>query len=182
MAKDGTNRGGYRPGSGRKSKPLIEKINEGKTESKAKFDTLLPEPAEFIGDDMPPVKEYLKAKQKNGKDLVAEEVYKETWQWLRDNGCEKLVSPQLLEQYAMSVSRWIQCEEAISEFGFLAKHPTTGNAIASPYVSMSQSFMKQVNQVWFQIFQVVKENSSVGYGGANPQDDLMERLLKARKT
>lgn len=42
--------------------------------------------------------------------------------------------------------------------------------------------MKQVNQVWFQIFQVVKENSSVGYGGANPQDDLMERLLKARKT
>ena len=126
--------------------------------------------------------DYLKAKQKNGKDLVAEEVYKETWQWLRDKGCEKLVSPQLLEQYAMSVSRWIQCEEAISEFGFLAKHPTTGNAIASPYVSMSQSFMKQVNQVWFQIFQVVKENSSVGYGGANPQDDLMERLLKARKT
>ena len=101
---------------------------------------------------------------------------------MRDKGCEKLVSPQLLEQYAMSVSRWIQCEEAISEFGFLAKHPTTGNAIASPYVSMSQSFMKQVNQVWFQIFQVVKENSSVGYGGANPQDDLMERLLKARKT
>ena len=33
----------------------------------------------------------------------------------------------------MSVSRWIQCEEAISEFGMLAKHPTTGNAIASPY-------------------------------------------------
>ena len=81
----------------------------------------------------------------------------------------------------MSVSRWIQCEEAISEFGFLAKHPTTGNAIASPYVAMSQSFMKQVNQVWFQIFQVVKENSSVGYGGPNPQDDMMERLLKARK-
>src|SRR5574344_1276444 len=181
MAKDGTNRGGYRPGSGRKSKPLIEKINEGKTKLKAKFDTLLPEAAEFIGDDMPPVKEYLKAKQKNGKDLVAEEVYKETWQWLMDKGCEKLVSAQLLEQYAMSVSRWIQCEEAISEFGFLAKHPTTGNAIASPYVSMSQAYMKQVNQIWYQIYSIIQDNGSAEIDELDPQDLMMERLLKARK-
>ena len=179
MAKDGTRRGGARPGSGRKPKPMIEKINEGIEKRSSNFD-LFPEPSDIEGFDMPPVKDYLKAKQKNGKDIVAEEVYKETWQWLRTKGCEKLVSPQLIEQYAMSVSRWIQCEEAISEFGFLAKHPTTGNAIASPYVAMSQSFMKQVNQVWFQIFQVVKENASNGYGGITPQDDLMEKLLKVR--
>jgi hypothetical protein len=88
------------------------------------------------------------------------------------------VSTQLVEQYAMSVSRWIQCEECISEFGFLAKHPTTGNAIASPYVSMSQQYMKQVNQVWYQI---VKENCSVEWQGATPQDDVMERLLNTRR-
>jgi hypothetical protein len=81
----------------------------------------------------------------------------------------------------MSVSRWIQCEEAISEYGFLAKHPTTGNAIASPYVAMSQSYMKQVNQTWFQIFQIVKENCSVEFNGTSPQDDVMERLLSAKK-
>ena len=92
-----------------------------------------------------------------------------------------LVNNQLIEQYAMSVSRWIQCEEAISEFGFLAKHPTTGNAIASPYVAMSQTYMKQVNQVWYQIYQIVKENCSTEYGESTPQDDLMERLLRARK-
>ena len=63
---------------------------------------------------------------------------------------------------------------------FLAKHPTTGNAIASPYVSMSQQYMKQVNQVWYQIYQVVKENCSVAWQGATPQDDVMERLLRAR--
>ena len=176
MAKDGTSRGGARIGAGRKPKPKVERINEGK----AKKDTTFPELPDIKGVDMQPVKDYLKAKQKNGKDLVAEQVYKETWNWLRERGCEKNVSPQLIDQYAMSVSRWIQCEEAISEFGFLAKHPTTGNAIASPYVAMSQSFMKQVNQVWFQIFQIVKENSSLGYGGSNPQDDLMERLLNAR--
>lgn len=58
-----------------------------------------------------------------------------------------LVPAQLIEQYAMSVSRWIQCEEYITEFGFLAKHPTTGNAMPSPYVAMSQTYMKQVNNI-----------------------------------
>ena len=93
------------------------------------------------------------------------------------NGLDAL---QLVEQYAVSVSRWIQCEECISEYGFLAKHPTTGNAIASPYVSMSQQYMKQVNQIWYQIYQVVKENCSVEWQGSTPQDDVMERLLRAR--
>ena len=29
----------------------------------------------------------------------------------------------------MSAARRIQCEEAVTEYGFLAKHPTTGSAI-----------------------------------------------------
>lgn len=177
MAKDGTARGGARVRSGRKSKALIDKINDGMSAEVIE----LPEPTSFEGVAVPPVKEYLKAKQKNGIDLCAEDVYIETWIWLKERGCERLVSTLLIEQYAMSVSRWIQCEERISEYGFLAKHPTTGNAIASPYVSMGQSYMKQVNQIWYQIFQVVKENCSVEWKGGTPQDDVMERLLKARK-
>ncbi len=176
MAKDGTNRGGARVGAGRKSKALTEKINDGV--SAMVID--LPEPSDIEGGDMPPMKEYLKAKQKSGKDFCAAEVYAETWNWLKERGCERLVSVQLVEQYAMSVSRWIQCEECISEFGFLAKHPTTGNAIASPYVSMSQAYMKQVNQIWYQLFQIVKENCSIEWQGATPQDDVMERLLRTR--
>ena len=177
MAKDGTRRGGARAGAGRKPKALADKINEGISATIIE----LPETPTMEGVDVPPVKDYLKTKQKNGKDMCAEEVYKSTYLWLKKRHCEKLVSTQLLEQYAMSVSRWVQCEEAISEFGFLAKHPTTGNAMQSPYVAMSQNYMKQVNQVWFQIYQVVKDNCSSDIGGANPQDDLMERLLQARK-
>ena len=176
MAKDGTARGGPRTGAGRKPKALADKVAQGMA-----ADVLeLPEPPAIDGADMPPVKDYLKAAQKSGKDLCAAEVYEETWRWLKERGCERLVGVQLVEQYAMSVSRWIQCEECISEYGFLAKHPTTGNAIASPYVSMSQQYMKQVNQVWYQIYQVVKENCSVAWQGATPQDDVMERLLRAR--
>ena len=177
MAKDGTNRGGPRPGTGPKKKPLIDKINDGRADG----EKILPQPAEIEGYDIPPVKDYLKAKQKSGKDLCAEDIFIATYTWLKNCGCEKLVTVQQIEQYAMSVSRWIQCEEAISEFGFLAKHPTTGNAIASPFVAMSRDYMKQVNATWFAIHQIVKENCSVDYGGATPHDDLMERLLTARR-
>ena len=174
MAKDGSNRGGARAGAGRKPKALKDKVLEGKA-----VVSKLPDAPVFQGVDVPPPKEFMKRRQKDGRDTCAEDVYNKTWLWLAERGCDKMVNPQLVEQYAMSVSRWVQCEEAISEYGFLAKHPTTGAAIASPYVSMSQAFMKQTNQAWMQIFQIVKENSLADYG-VTPQDDAMERLLRAR--
>lgn len=177
MAKDGTSRGGSRVGSGRKTKALSEKINQG---SRAKV-LSFPEPAEFRGEDAPPVKEFLKASQKSGVNLCAEDVFKSTFSWLKERGCEKFVNTQLIEQYSMSVSRWVQCETMISEYGFLGKHPTTGAAITSPYVTMSQTYLKQVNQCWYQIYQIVKDTCSAEYGGSNPNDSLMEHLLTARK-
>jgi hypothetical protein len=46
---------------------------------------------------------------------------------------------------------------------------------------MSQSFMRQANNLWLQIYQAVKENSAVDYKGSTPHDDAMERLLNARR-
>lgn len=180
MARDGTARGGPRAGSGRKSKALTEKMETGNPGGRKLKVMELPDTPDLKGEDVPDPKDYLSAKQKNGSPLCADEVFKETWLWLKERGCEKLISTQLIEQYAMSVARWLQCEQAISDYGFLAKHPTTGAACASPYVAMSQQYMKQVNQVWFQIFQIVKENCSVEFQGT-PQDDMMERLLRSRK-
>lgn len=119
MAKDGTRRGGARAGAGRKPKALTDKINEGISATIIE----LPETPTMEGVDVPPVKDYLKTKQKSGKDLCAAEVFEETWKWLKARGCDRLVSTQLVEQYAMSVSRWIQCEECISEYGFLDGSP-----------------------------------------------------------
>lgn len=42
---------------------------------------------------------YLSAKQRDGKPLGADEIYKETWKWLEDHGCEKFVSNRLVEGY-----------------------------------------------------------------------------------
>ena len=179
MAKDGTNRGGARIGAGAKKKPLADKIAEGnpgkRTLTVIDFDN---KAVDLEGQQMPKPSKLLSATQKDGKPLVAEEVYIATWEWLAERKCATLVSPQLLERYAMSVARWIQCEEAISDFSFLAKHPTTGNAIQSPYIAMSQNFMSQTNRLWMEIYQIVKENCATEYSGATPMDDAMERLLE----
>lgn len=173
MAKDGTHRGGARPGAGRKKKALSEKIAEGKAE---KARVLKPD-SKLKGEDVPPPGEYLKSSQKIGIDLKAVEIYNMTYSWLKEKGCDTLVNSLLVERFALSLARFIQCEEAISEFGFLAKHPTTGAAISSPYVSIAQSYHKQANTVWYQIENIVKENCSSEYGSGS-SGDLMEQLLK----
>ena len=42
MARDGTNRGGSRPGAGRPKKSLVEKINEGKPAEVRKSEPISP--------------------------------------------------------------------------------------------------------------------------------------------
>lgn len=180
MAKDGTNRGGARIGAGAKKKALVDKIAEGNPGGRTLTVMEFENAADLKGVEMPEPNKMLEAVQKDGKTLAAGEIYRDTWKWLDERGCAALISPQLLERYAMSVARWIQCEEAVTEFGFLAKHPTTGNAMQSPYVAMSQNYMTQTNRLWLEIFQLVKENSLSEYTGNNPQDNVMERLLNAR--
>lgn len=78
---------------------------------------------EVEGVDMPKPHEFLSAEQRDGSTLQAEEIYKETWEWLKKVGCAAKVSPQLLERYAMCSARWIQCEEMTNRMGFLSTPP-----------------------------------------------------------
>ena len=95
-------------------------------------------------------------------------------------GCAGYVSPQTIERYAMCVARWLQCEEMTNELGFLSKHPTTGKPVTSPFINIGINYMNQASRQWDNIMQIVKENCSVDFSGANPNDDL-ERLLHQRK-
>ena len=94
MAKDGTNRGGARVGAGRKPKALVDKIAQGGTGPVLSF----PKSADFNGEDVPPVKDFLKASQKNGVELCAEDVFKSTYLWLKERGCDIFVNPQKVRQ------------------------------------------------------------------------------------
>lgn len=169
MAKDGTNRGGARAGAGRKRKALADKITEGSKNtltlinSNKNIETVENEHQDFI-----------KSEQFDGSSLPYTCILNETMEWLKKYNCQNLVSYQLVSRYAMSVSRWIQCENAITKHGLIGAHPTTGGEIASPYVKMAQDYYKQTQQAWGQIYQIVKENVSVDIGSS---DSMMDQLL-----
>lgn len=190
MARDGTNRGGRRVRAGDKPTPAAEKIQKGQQVRILKKDipTLSPAELEAVdllegavmeGMDMPKPSDYLSARQKNGIPLGADEIYKETWLWLKERNCEKLVNPRLIEAYAQAFARYIQCEEATSTYGLLGKHPTTGGVITSPFVQMSQQYQKSANLIWYEIYDIVKQNCTEVFED-NP-NDTMELLLRARR-
>ena len=171
-------RGGARPGAGRKKSAVREKAESGNPGGRRLEVLDIPE---VEGVDMPKPHDFLSAEQRDGSTLQASEIYGETWEWLKKIGCASKISPQLLERYAMCSARWIQCEEMTNRMGFLSKHPTTGKPIPSPFINIGINYMNQAVRVWNEIFQIVKENCATDYAGENPQDDLMERLLRARK-
>lgn len=174
MSKDGTMRGGARAGAGRKPKSLQEKILDGQV-ANFRVDTNFNETFEPA-----PPKDYLLAEQKGGGALCSELVYKETYQWLKSVGCEKVVTKQLVEDYSLAVARKIQCEEILSKFGLLAKHPTTGEPTTSPFVKMGNDYAKQATQFWCQIYAIVKENSAKGQL-LMLQSETMDNLLRRVK-
>ncbi len=186
MAKDGTNRGGRRVRAGDKPDALADKIARGKAAQILDLpivdlngtDEFGPIP-DISGADMPHPSSYLSAMQRDGEPLGADIIFNETIRWLKERGCDRLVNPRLIESYSEAFARYIQCSEAMSKFGLLGKHPTTNAPIASPFVQMALSFQKQANLLWYEIFDVVKQNSTTAFEG-DPQNDAMEKLLRAR--
>ena len=95
--------GGARPGAGRKKTAAIDKIADDNKRVK-----ILDIP-DVEGAEMPKPNEILSARQKNGESFQAKAIYETTWAWLQKIGCTAIVSPQLIERYAMCSARWIQC-------------------------------------------------------------------------
>lgn len=172
MAKDGTSRGGVRIGAGKKRDSLDKKIIEGLLPNE-KFSPLQ-------SKDMPPLKKYMMIKQRAGVELTVDEIYQDIWQWLKDRNCETLVDELLIEQYAMTTARWRQCETFISRKGLTGEHPTTGGEMTSVYVRMAQDYLKLASQLRYQIYQIVRENSSLECS-VSSSGDTMEMLLKTKR-
>ena len=174
MAKDGTIRGGARPRSG--PKPSDAAYDTGMMGGVFDF----PEPDDLSAEFVPPIDDFLLETQKDGSKLEADKVFTSTYLWLKSRGCENLVPKQLINEYAISVARWIQAERYVSKYGALAMHPTVKSTITSPYVTMSQNYIKQITNTWYQIYTIVKDSGNDMTGGSDT-DDPMEKLLRARE-
>lgn len=174
MAKDGTCRGGARVGAGKKRKPLEEKILEGKVIT----DEFPIKRSEKMKIKSP--KKYLNSEQKGGGKLYSKQIYRETLEWIIAHGCENFVPKQLVENYAQVTGRHIQCEEFLSKYGLIGKHPTTSEAIPSPFFKMSSDCVRLSSQLWYQIYAIVRDNATNGIVD-NSAEDVMENLLRRVK-
>ena len=164
-------RGGKRPGAGRPTKPLVDKILEGNPGKR---------PLTVLG-----FKEYDQEQTlPNPPDYLSEqgkEIFNNTAAWLQKTGCLKLIIPAHIEEYAMCKARWLECEAMNAKHGLLAKHPTTGQPMQSPYVQMAITYLKQADTAWGKIYEVVKENCTQEFRNNMPHEDAMERLLSMKR-
>ena len=110
-------RGGARSGAGWERSTVKDKAESGNSCGR-KFKVL--DIPEIEGVTMPKPHDFLSAEQRGGSVLQAQEIYTETWQWLKGIGCAAKVSPQLLERYAICSARWVQCEEMTNRMSFLS--------------------------------------------------------------
>ena len=171
--------GGSRLGAGRKRKPAAEKLAEGNRGHRPIKVIPVGDIPETQATEIIQPAEWLRAETKNASANQGGKIFGQTWQWIKDRRCDHVITTAQVEQYASNVARFIQCEEALNIFGLLAKHPTTGQPIASPYVAMRKEFLRQANTIWAQIFQIVQQNSEVPVGG-NHNDDIMAQILSGK--
>lgn len=164
-------RGGKRQGAGRPKKPLVDKILEGNP-GKRRL-TVLEFPEHDNEEALPVPPDFLNERGK--------EIFNITAAWLKNTGCLKLIIPSHIEEYALCKSRWLECEAMNAKHGLLAKHPTTGQPMQSPYVQMAITYLKQADTAWSKIYEVVKENCTQEFRNNLPHEDAMERLLSMKR-
>jgi len=167
MAKDGTRRGGARPGAGRK-----KKNDKNSVKISEKLITQLSDAEKAC---FPPFNRQLISGEDSFALNHAEDVYYSVYKFAGNNDADRRISKELVELFAVSYSRWVQVEREISRNGFTSAHPTTGAECKSPLVEVSNTYSKQAHNYWYSIWAAVKD----GKPPSDDEDDMENLLNKA---
>lgn len=157
--------GGYRMNAGRKKKPAAQKIEEG-NKGHRKVEIVEFGSNAVVVPETPPV--YLSDK--------AKEIYISVYKWLESIDCLKGILPYNVEEYAFVKARWYECEEKNSVHGLLLKD-NNGKLYPSPYVQMAQQYLRQTNESWEKIYQVVRESKLKEWNDTNPNNDVLASII-----
>lgn len=173
--------GGKRPGSGRPRKPLAEKIlegNPGKRKAKvldipACADIPIPEPPEYLRT--------MVASGVSNNVPQMKDVFNETVEWLKNTGCLHLINPQLITEYSIHVTRWLECEDIVSKSLYLMhkdkdtdKKSGKINLEPNPLSDQALRYWKAADTAWKKIWEIVQQNS---VQLISPTPDVMMELL-----
>jgi len=160
-------RGGTRPGAGRPKKPAAQKILEGNPGRR---------PIEIL--DFGEQQKSLPAKPEQ-LTPKAEAIYKDVCAWLEKVGCTNGIYPGLIEDYARCKAEWLECESKNTTHGILVKDQN-GKPMLSPLVGAAHQYLKAANEAWQMIYAVIRESKLSRWEESDPNDDVMEKLLKIK--
>jgi len=161
--------GGARTGAGRPKKPLGDKVlegNPGKREIKTiRFDGSKNSSfnsSSGIQDELRPP-DFLGINGHEGGDMIpsAIEIYRLLLNFIRASGCEHLIAPNLIEDFAHFRRAYLECEYVNRTKGRIA------NGKRSPYVAMAVDYSKQAMSIFDRIWNIIAQNSEQPYEGKN---------------
>jgi hypothetical protein len=180
MSKDGTERGGVRPGTGRKKKPLAEKILEGERSDRPLTVLSFADAKEL--SDIPLSHEFLSSQQldqmtKKLNETMAPQIYQETYKWLNDRKLAQLIKKEMVEAYALHIARWIECEKYVFEYGMFTNDKRSGELKINAFEQNASVHERRASTLWYQIYLIIQQNSSVRYND-NPHDDIMKKFFR----
>jgi len=166
--------GGARPGAGRPKKPLAEKVLEGNPGKRplkvVKFENQLEKP-ELEKSKKIKCPAFLELNGHEGGDDVpsAVEVFDLLWGFIKQSGCEKLIAPNLVEDFAHLRRSYLECEYINRTKGRIA------NGKKSPYVQMAIDYNKQAMSIYDRIWNIVSQNSEQPYEGG--KNEFLQLLM-----
>ena len=168
--------GGARQGAGRKPKALTEKLaagNPGKREIKVvKFDNQdeKPKPEKTPKGEKFKVPAFLELNGHEGGEEIpsAGEIFTMLTEFIKTSGCEKLIAPNLAEDFSHLRRAYLECEYVNRVKGRIA------NGKRSPYVGMAVDYQKQAMAVFDRIWNIIAQNSEQAYDGG--KNEFLEML------
>ena len=160
-------RGGYRPNAGRKKRPLADKLLEGNPGKRELTVVRFQNQAEN-STTKPPT--FLEQCGREGDETLpsAAELFQLLREFVISSGCEAIVAPNLIEDFAHLRRAFLECEYMNRKMGRIA------NGKRSPYVSMAVDYSKQAMTIFDRIWNVMSQNSEQPYEGKNAFLQLLQ--------
>jgi len=179
-------RGGNRTGAGRPRKALSKRLEEGIGKVSHRNPKVLAFPEKIKqnqndGDMAEKIQtstvnfENLPDSEKFAELPSIEKIRQNTLDWVTDAGCERFVSAQLIEDFAIVRRCYLECEYMCNSEG-----RATQKGTVSPYVKASLEYLKQSRAIYSEIWSIITQNSSKDYDKSDGNKLL--KLLENQNT
>jgi hypothetical protein len=166
-------RGGKRSGSGRKPKPLAEKLADGNVGHRpiTKLDLNL-------RSSRPKLPEYYKNLENRAGELVPiDKLFDEIVDEIESTGCLNLVPTELIVGYAVAKYRWLEAESQLTKTAMVTRNSKQEYEMTD-FAKVELFYKKSKQEAWSPIWEIVVKNSEKAIN--NPEEDFILSMMQGR--